>query len=82
MKPLTFEDYMAKDNLRMYATILRVAKLHKPINGPYDDIACNHCTDLVSPRFTGKITDNELSKPPIYVEYPCPTIKALEGETE
>jgi hypothetical protein len=44
--------------------IQRVRELHKEMNGPADDLTCSACAV------------DELN----YPEYPCPTIKALEGE--
>jgi hypothetical protein len=58
---------MAKDNLRMYATILRVAKLHKQYEVAPGWITCDHCWNQDTEQF---------------YEYPCPTIKALNGETQ
>ena len=43
----------------------RVRELHKQVPGPYDDYVCDHCTDLYG--------DDA-------IPYPCPTIKAIEGE--
>jgi hypothetical protein len=61
------------ENVRLRDVVGRIRSLHTPMNGPYDDLACKHCTDIVDPIATAvKITQ------PIYVEYPCPTIKALE----
>jgi len=44
----------------------RVRGIHTPINGPADDITCSECA----------IDENN------YPQYPCPTIKALDGEQE
>ena len=59
---------MADDNIdlrrqvaELKAQIESVLSLHKEINGPYDDNACEHCT----------IDEN------IYYNYPCPTVQAL-----
>jgi hypothetical protein len=60
---------MAQDNLRKYAAILRVAKLHKQVQGPYDNVICEACSHM----------DIDVN---FHTEYPCPTIKALNGETE
>lgn len=57
---------MAKDNLRMYAAILRIAKLHKPETLGDWQPTCSECRDDEG----------------FLINYPCPTIKALEGETE
>jgi len=52
--------------------ILRVRELHKPVD--IDDlgswIVCEGCSN--------QFIDDEAP----YVNYPCPTIKALDGETE
>lgn len=61
----------------LLSAINNVRKLHRPINGPYDDLACKHCTDLFAPPITSV---NDLLKEPVYIEYPCPTIKALDEE--
>lgn len=44
--------------------VKRIRELHKP-DEEYSN-ECHHCTELL--RRTG------------YVEYPCPTIQALDGE--
>ena len=46
------------------AAIQRVRNLHRQINGPYDDLTCSECAQ-----------DEEY-----YPEWPCDTIKALDGE--
>jgi hypothetical protein len=43
--------------------IQRVRDLHREISGPADDLTCSECAV------------DELN----YPEYPCPTIKALDG---
>lgn len=58
-----------------YAGVERVLELHAPMNGPYDDLACKHCTSLVH-----KIAEAAGIIEPIYVEYPCPTRIALGEE--
>lgn len=45
----------------------RVQELHKQILGPYDNYICEHCS-----RLTVFASD--------VIPYPCPTIKALDGE--
>lgn len=52
-----------------------VRYLHAPMNGPYDDAACSHCTSLVYP-----IAEAAGIIEPIYIEYPCPTMIALGEE--
>ncbi len=42
----------------------RVRQLHFKVNGPYDDYMCSECY----------VDEYQ------YQGYPCPTIKALEGE--
>jgi len=44
----------------------RVYELHKKIVGPYDNYVCDHCS-----RLTVFASD--------VIPYPCPTVKALEG---
>ena len=58
------------------AAIDRVREFHKEVNGPYDDTRCESCTELV--RFN--IDESNTSDPEPYIEYPCPTINALNGE--
>lgn len=51
--------------------------LHKPVNGPYDDVACEWCTALVhSVAEWAGITE------PVYIEYPCATVVLLGGNNE
>jgi hypothetical protein len=50
----------------------RVRELHSPMNGPYDDRACSHCTELV--HEIARIAGIE---EPIYIPYPCMTIITL-----
>ena len=57
-----------------WQAVKRVAELHKPVNGPYDDLACETCTDYLN------IYAGEIGSEPAYVEYPCPTIQALDGQ--
>lgn len=54
-------DALAGDLGRANSAIQRVLDLHKKVNGPYDDSACEHCY----------IDEN------IYYNYPCPTVQAL-----
>lgn len=54
----------SQDADEFYAAIQRVRKLHRKINGPADDFTCQTCA--VNADW--------------YPEYPCPTIKALDGE--
>lgn len=44
--------------------VVRVRELHKKVNGPYDNYICDHCYY------------DEYH----FYEYPCPTIKVLNGE--
>ena len=63
----TYLELVEQDNLRMYAAIQRVRELHQAKEvwaGNYECIEC-------SPSSCGCCS---------YVEYPCPTIKALDGE--
>lgn len=46
--------------------------LHHKISGPYDDLACEHCTNLAS-------WGREDSLEPIYISYPCLTIRLIEA---
>lgn len=47
--------------------IQRVRDLHKPVQGPYDNVVCEECSHMdINVDF--------------HTEYPCPTIKALDGE--
>lgn len=52
-----------------------VRELHKAVNGPYDDSACEHCTYIMR---IGRPDAPEDA----YVGFPCKTIKALDGETD
>ena len=61
--------------IRYESAIERVRELHEMINGPYDDAACKHCTTLLEEMYGLTVGLGE----PMYVEYPCPTIQALEG---
>lgn len=61
----------------LVSAINNVRKLHSPTNGPYDDLACEYCTYLVN---LTNISIYDVTKEPIYIEYPCPTIKALDEE--
>ena len=45
----------------------RVQELHKAIQGPYDNIVCEACSHM----------DIDVD---FHTEYPCHTIKALDGE--
>lgn len=62
--------------LAAIAAIDRVRNFHKEVNGPYDDTACEPCTELV--RFN--IDESNTTDPEPYIVYPCPTINALNGE--
>lgn len=68
-----FEDYLKEDNLKMYVAIGRVRKLHKPehnyIPGCGDSGCCGPTVD-------------EIRCAECWVEYPCDTIKALDGEED
>jgi hypothetical protein len=66
---LTFEDYLKADNVRMYAAICRIRQLHKPAE--YNPTVCVECTRLIS-----------YQRPLAEAQYPCPTIQALNGETQ
>ena len=46
--------------------VWRVRELHSKINGPADDFICSHC-------FIDEY---------VYYEFPCPTIKALDGKID
>ena len=59
------------------AGMQRVRELHSIMNGPYDDAACHHCTMLVH-----EVSEMAGITEPIYISYPCPTIRALDGEQE
>lgn len=50
-----------------------IKELHKAENGPYDDQACSHCTKIIRTFRPDASAD-------CYVEYPCDTIKILDGE--
>lgn len=61
-----------KSNLaKAEAAIQRVRELHRPLDMNFDGrhLVCKGCT-------------NEIWEDEKYVEYPCPTIKALEGEDD
>jgi hypothetical protein len=58
------------------SAIERVRKLHKPINGAYDDLACSHCTDILLYTFDPELLKNG---DPIYVDYPCSTILEMDN---
>jgi hypothetical protein len=58
---------------RLVTAIQSVYNLHNAVNGPYDDLACEACTEYAN------ICSDGIEEP-IYIEYPCPTIKALDGE--
>lgn len=45
----------------------RVYDLHKAVPGPYDDYICDHCSSFTP--FESEV-----------IPYPCPTIRAIEGE--
>ena len=47
-------------------SIEAVYNLHKATNGPYDNLVCEECSRMVF-------------DPDLQTEYPCPTIRALEG---
>jgi hypothetical protein len=66
----------AEELVNAWEAVQRVVELHKPVNGPYDDLSCETCTDYLN------IYAGEISSEPAYVEYPCPTIEALDGETK
>jgi len=42
----------------------RIRELHQPITGPHDNLTCKACAINAE----------------IYPDWPCPTIKALDGE--
>ena len=47
-------------------SIEAVYNLHKEVQGPYDNLICEECSHIeIDVDF--------------HTEYPCPTIKALEG---
>lgn len=54
---------------RKYQALDSLKDLHKPVQGPYDNLVCEECSHM----------DIDID---FHVEYPCPTIKALNGETE
>ena len=58
--------YQQSMERELLVAVDRVNELHKRIVGPYDNYVCDHCTDLYG--------DEDA-----YIEYPCPTIKALDG---
>lgn len=47
-------------------------ELHKAMNGPYDDSACEHCTYIMR---IGRPDAPEDA----YIEYPCETIRLIES---
>lgn len=57
----------------IYSSINNVHKLHFPINGPYDNLVCNHCTDLMRMYRPNAPED-------VFQEYPCPTIETLNRD--
>lgn len=63
------EEEVRKNHLGFDAILAigRVYDLHKAVPGPYDDYICDHCTDLY-------IGSDDV------IPYPCPTIRAIEGE--
>lgn len=63
----THLELVEQDNLKMYAAIKRVRELHKPQE------------TMVKP-YQVEIICKWCSSDPKYVVYPCPTIKALDGE--
>ena len=60
-QPITFEHLDAVKELA--DRIKRVREVHRPINGPADDVTCSECA----------VDENN------YPQYPCPTIRALDG---
>jgi hypothetical protein len=66
-----FVDSVMADLGSMSEKISKIKELHKEVNGPYDDTACEHCTYLAN------IAVDPLIEEPIYIEYPCETIISL-----
>jgi hypothetical protein len=62
--------------LAAIAAIDRVRNFHKEVAGPYDDTACETCTELVRIN----IDESNTSDPEPYISYPCGTINALNGQ--
>ena len=58
------EIFLMKQIEKYKAQVERVRELHQPINGPADDTTCKAC-----------VIDEDN-----YPTYPCPTVKALDGE--
>lgn len=67
----THLELVEQDNLKMYAAIKRVRELHRPIKSLFGFEICKIC-----------LKDFPTEYPSTYsvVPYPCPTIKALDGE--
>lgn len=64
---------VAEELVNAWEAVQRVVAFHKPINGPYDDVACEVCTEYANIYAS---EDGE----PIYIQYPCPTIRVLDGQ--
>jgi len=62
---MTF-NYTESMEKELLCAVERVNELHKQVPGPYDDYICDHCS-----RFTPFASE--------VIPYPCPTVKALEG---
>lgn len=57
----------------LVTSIQRVRNLHVPVNGPYDNTICEHCTTIT-------LIERPDAPEYAFILYPCPTVNALDVE--
>lgn len=63
------ETYYENKIAKLEGRIDRLREVHRPVPGPYDNLVCDHCSHMsIHPDF--------------HHDYPCRTIRIVEGLPE